>query len=75
MEKGTVCLTPTIIYHIDPRLVVAILHAIIVAAMPTDMPITLGTPTFIPVALESALGGSNNKVGLKITLHQSVAYP
>ena len=54
--------------QIDPRLVVATLHATIVAAMPTNMPITLGTRSFIPVALECAPGGSNNKVGLEITL-------
>ena len=53
------CLTLTIIYHVDPRLVVAMLHA---TTIPRNMPITLGTRSFIPVALECAPGGSNNKV-------------
>ena len=57
-----VCLTLTIIYHIDPRLVVAVLHATLATAMPCNMLIFLGTRSLIPVALECAPGGSNNKV-------------
>ena len=62
IQKGMFCLTLTIIYHIDPRLGVAILYATLATAMPSNMLITLGTRSLIPVALECVPGGSNNKV-------------
>ena len=43
-------------------LVVAMLHATLATAIPSNMLITLGTHSLIPVALDCVPGGSDNKV-------------